>query len=75
MKLDVDQAISLGRLLLDLGARVFGALARGDVDRVDRIIPGALRTSLARARADAELEDELAHRRTIDQGSPGAGHQ
>lgn len=75
MTLDLDQAVSLGRLLLDLGARVFGALARGDVERVERIIPGALRTSLARAKADAELEDELARRRELDAQRPGAGHE
>lgn len=74
MTFGVDQAIDLGRLLLDLGTRVFAAVARGDVKRVEQLVPHTLRTELAKARADAQLEDELAARRRMSEGLPGAGH-
>lgn len=73
MKFTVDHAIDLAKVLVDLGTRVFSAAARGDVERVEQIIPAQLRSELAKARADAQLEDELAARRRMVEGLPGAG--
>ena len=73
MNFGLDDAIGLGKLLVDLGTRVFAAAVRGDVKRVEQIVPATLRAELAKAKADADLEDELARRRAMLTGLAGDG--
>lgn len=60
--MNAGDALGFGKLLFDLGARIYEAVAHRDFDRVERILPATLRTTLARAVADAEAEERFARR-------------
>lgn len=50
--MNVGDALGFGKLLFDLGARIYEAVAHRDFDRVERILPATLRTTLAKQLAD-----------------------
>ena len=60
--MNADRAFGVVELLGKLIAFVARAIASGHPERVERILPTTLRTTLARAVADAEAEERFARR-------------
>ncbi len=74
--MNVDSAIKVGEMLVELGKRVFRLIAQGKPERVERILPVQLRTSLAKALADDDAEEHFARQRAmIAAGARGEGHE
>ena len=69
----MKRALDILTLLMDLGRHVAKAIADGKPERVEAIVPDVLRTSLAKAKADAEAEERFAASRAMVEGGPGEG--
>ena len=69
----MKRALDILTLLGDLARHVVQAIRDDDPERVDRILPDTLRTTLAKARADLAAEEEFARRRAMTAALPGEG--
>ncbi len=69
----MKKALDILSLLGDLVRHVAKAIRDEDPERVERILGEPLRTTLAKARADLEAEEEFARRRAMTEALPGAG--
>ncbi len=58
----LKRAVDIAGLLVDIGTAVFRAVARGDIERVEEILPDTLRTTLARAKAELDAAEKLGPR-------------
>ncbi len=63
--MNAGNALSWLRLILDLGQRIAEAIHRGDYERVERILPVHLRTSIER-----QIGDDNAAQRFARQDEP-----
>lgn len=80
--MNADSAMGWLRLVLDLGKRLADAVHRRDYDRVARILPDHLRTSIERQLADDDARERFARRDDptvpsvqLDPSRNGEGHQ
>ena len=69
----MKRALDILTLLGDLARHVVQAIRDDDPERVERILPDTLRTTLAKARADLAAEEEFARRRAMTAALPGEG--
>lgn len=60
--MNVGDALGFGKLLFDLGARIYESVAHRDFARVERILPATLRTTLAKQLADDDAEQRFRRR-------------
>lgn len=67
----MKRALDILTLLGDLARHVVQAIRDDDPERVERILPDTLRTTLAKARADLAAEEEFARRRAMATALPG----
>ena len=70
----IRRALDVARSLWGLVQLIHEAIADGHPERVDAIIPPQLRTTIAKALADAEAERRLARmREMVEAGGQGSG--
>lgn len=65
-----DRGMKIGELLVELGVSVIKAIRRGDVERVEEVLPHTLLTSLERAKGELEAAEKFGPRGTPTEPAP-----
>lgn len=62
----IDRGIKIGQGLVELGVAVIKAVRRGDVERVEQVLPDTLLTSLERAKGELDATEKFGPRPATD---------